>query len=319
MAPSNIAPHQEGPADTVRSRLLSALHVGRLRPGQRVMSVRRLAHMIGVNRKAVHRAYTELAREGFLEVRPGSGTFVTERQSGAVERPSTPSLLATLDRIRRDASRMGISPAVLSRFVQIVLVDGLHDVRVGIVECNGDQIAMIGHDLAQHVGHVRPMLLGKLERDPHRALSGLRSVVTTDCHYGQVKALLHPFGVQIYTVTLDDHFPRSLLRLAERDDVYIVAADERFRGVFRRLLGEIVHDEGELERIQVLHAARAWEALVDAPRGAWVSCSPLVAPVVAATIPGHLRRVDWSWRVAPGALETVRAGLAFDLALHDAS
>ena len=81
MAPTNLAEVPTDRAATVRARLLTALHVGRLRPGDRVPSVRRLAGLTGVNHKTVHRAYTELAREGILEVRPGSGTFVADPET----------------------------------------------------------------------------------------------------------------------------------------------------------------------------------------------------------------------------------------------
>ena len=45
-------------------------------------SVRRLADMTGMNRKTVHRAYTRLAAEGLLDLRPGSGTFIADRVEG---------------------------------------------------------------------------------------------------------------------------------------------------------------------------------------------------------------------------------------------
>src|SRR5258706_16193330 len=78
MAPTNAATRPGQGTERVREHLMTSLHLGRLRPGDRVASVRRLADITGLNRKTVHRAYGALVKEGFLDVRPGAGTFVAQ-------------------------------------------------------------------------------------------------------------------------------------------------------------------------------------------------------------------------------------------------
>ena len=101
MAPSgNLAPPPSG-LERVRHELLTALHFGRLTPGDRAPSVRRLADMTGMNRKTIHRAYTRLAAEGLLDLRPGSGTFIADEING---RPSSVGeLQRALNRCRASA------------------------------------------------------------------------------------------------------------------------------------------------------------------------------------------------------------------------
>lgn len=53
-----------------------AIASGRLRPGDRLPSVRDAAVDLRVNRNTVSRAYTELEREGLVYSRPGQGCFV---------------------------------------------------------------------------------------------------------------------------------------------------------------------------------------------------------------------------------------------------
>ena len=141
MAPKTQTAVQTNGAGVVRARLLTALHMGRLRPGDRVLSVRRLADMTGINHKTVHRAYTALAREGILEVRPGSGTFVSERRSDARGLPSTPGLLEVLDRVRSEAEKLGLSPVVLSRFL---------DIQLGLISKNGTGELLLPLRMARH-------------------------------------------------------------------------------------------------------------------------------------------------------------------------
>src|SRR5207342_3531710 len=50
---------------------------GRLAAGDRVPATRDLARQLGVARGTVTVAYDRLVAEGFLETRPGAGTFVT--------------------------------------------------------------------------------------------------------------------------------------------------------------------------------------------------------------------------------------------------
>ena len=69
--------------ERVREHLLTSLHLGRIKPGDRVMSVRRLAGLTGMNRKTIHRAYQVLESEGFLRVRPGAGTYVAVESGNA--------------------------------------------------------------------------------------------------------------------------------------------------------------------------------------------------------------------------------------------
>src|SRR3954464_15659682 len=51
---------------------------GRLRPGEQLPSVRRLAQVAGVNVNTVRAVYERLEGEGFIDTQPGRGSFVAE-------------------------------------------------------------------------------------------------------------------------------------------------------------------------------------------------------------------------------------------------
>jgi GntR family transcriptional regulator len=55
---------------------------GRLKPGERMPSVRELARELAVNQNTILRVYERLVRDELLEMRQGQGTFVAE-QAGA--------------------------------------------------------------------------------------------------------------------------------------------------------------------------------------------------------------------------------------------
>jgi GntR family transcriptional regulator len=91
---------------------------GTLRPGDQLPSIRELATAVAVNPTTVVRVYTELERDGILEMRHGKGAFVADV---SVE------TLAPADRekaVRRAARQLALESSQLRvspvRVVQIV-------------------------------------------------------------------------------------------------------------------------------------------------------------------------------------------------------
>lgn len=60
----------------IRTQIRDCVVSGQLFPGEQLPTVRAMAVELSVNPSAVHRAYQELEREGFLSSEEGSGTFV---------------------------------------------------------------------------------------------------------------------------------------------------------------------------------------------------------------------------------------------------
>src|SRR4029453_19473510 len=115
MAPSTSSKTAGNGLERVRAQLITSRHLGNLRPGDRVPSVRRLADLTGMNRKTVHRAYQTLAEEGLLRLRPGSGTLLSSGRGGE-ERPSSEELLRMANRWRAEAMAFGVAPEILASF-----------------------------------------------------------------------------------------------------------------------------------------------------------------------------------------------------------
>src|SRR3954471_16956240 len=65
----------------VEEALRAAIRDGRLRPGDRLPATRALAAELGCSRWVVVEAYAQLAAEGWLEGRAGSGTRVRARET----------------------------------------------------------------------------------------------------------------------------------------------------------------------------------------------------------------------------------------------
>jgi GntR family transcriptional regulator len=66
----------------VMDQVKHAVETGALRPGDQLPTMRRLAEDLVMNPNTVIRAYRELEHEGVIELRQGSGAFISEAVIG---------------------------------------------------------------------------------------------------------------------------------------------------------------------------------------------------------------------------------------------
>ena len=88
---------------------------GRLRPGDRLPTVRGMAQLLGVNFNTVARAYRLLGESGVVSAQPGRGTFVLDNAAGA--RPSRTALQTLAADYVAQARRSGFSDAQIAAVV----------------------------------------------------------------------------------------------------------------------------------------------------------------------------------------------------------
>ncbi|SHM00014.1 MocR-like pyridoxine biosynthesis transcription factor PdxR [Actinacidiphila paucisporea] len=77
----------QGRRAALERALRDAVRHGRLAPGSRLPSSRRLAEQTGLSRGTVKAAYDQLTAEGYLTARQGSGTVVADRPQGPSPQP----------------------------------------------------------------------------------------------------------------------------------------------------------------------------------------------------------------------------------------
>jgi len=298
--------------DLVRAKLLTALHVDRYKPGDRVPSIRRMAELTKLNHKTVHRAYGQLAEEGLLEIRWGSGTFFKQ---GDEHRPLPISLLEAAERCRVEADHLGVSPEVFLRFLDRFIRGGLRDVEIAVAECNREQIGLIERELRAAMGlQTREVLLSDLVARHPSLLNGVQGVVTTDCHRQEVIEMVAPLGIPVYRVALSPEFTNRLLKRARMGPLAMLVRDGSYGAVFLRMLRQMQVPAEIVDRIRVATVAE-WNAgprrLRDI-RSLYVS--PLVAREIAAPVPSGVHRLKPVRYLAATSIDSFKAQLALDLA-----
>lgn len=97
-----------------------AIDVGALSPGDQLPPIRRVAEELVINPNTVAKAYRELEHDGVIELRQGTGAFVSENgRAGRVAKVKSaqPVLQAALERL----TASGLTPEEIRRLFEAEL------------------------------------------------------------------------------------------------------------------------------------------------------------------------------------------------------
>lgn len=235
----------------LRDRIVTGIHVGRLRAGTRLPSVRTLARQFHVNERVVLGALRELAADGFVELRPRSGSYVP--QLHAARGSTLPDLGAWLVDTLVQARARGLAPRDFAEYVRRGMET--RRIRAACVECNRDQLHLLCHELAEDHGIVAESAhLDDLRAtDPPLALRRADVLVTTAFHTDRVRKIARQLGKPWIAVELRADMMREVGQYLRAGPVYYVATDPRFEKKLRRMLGAV----GPAENLRVLIAGQS--------------------------------------------------------------
>jgi GntR family transcriptional regulator len=97
-----------------------AIEIGALKPGDQLPAIRTLAEDLVMNPNTVARAYRDLQHEGVIELRHGSGAFVSERavpRSGDMHKAQS-IMQAAVDKLHS----LGLNPDEIRRLFEAELL-----------------------------------------------------------------------------------------------------------------------------------------------------------------------------------------------------
>ena len=114
---SGVPPYRQ-----VVQQVTEGLRLGWLRPGTQLPVVREVVASSGVNANTVLKAYRELELRGVVEIRQGSGTFVTE-QTVAIDAAVLDDLRAELATWADRAAAAGLTGGDTEALLRAVLTE----------------------------------------------------------------------------------------------------------------------------------------------------------------------------------------------------
>ncbi len=175
--------------EQIKRQLRALIGAGELAPGQALPSAKDLASLLGVNRNTTAQVYQELAAEGWLETKVGSGTFVKKGLSVT----KSPELDPIIDRALDRALDLGLSlDEIADRFIARLMARSidLAERRVLVVECNHEALSQISTAVKEQVGaEVYGALIQDLEAHPGRVAKLTANKDLVVCGFNHLKEL----------------------------------------------------------------------------------------------------------------------------------
>ncbi|MHC4934475.1 MAG: GntR family transcriptional regulator [Planctomycetota bacterium] len=116
-----MIPFRVDPTDTeplfvqIVNTVKRGVAVGRLKPGERLPSVRELARELVINPNTIARAYQVLEADGVTLSRRGAGTFVAERRVVVRSDERRRRFKAALETVLADAVHLGLTAAEVEK------------------------------------------------------------------------------------------------------------------------------------------------------------------------------------------------------------
>jgi GntR family transcriptional regulator len=221
-------------AESLRQRIVAGVHLGTLRPGDRLPSLRDVGAEFNADPRTAMTAYRQLAAEGLVRLRARSGVFVASPAQR--EEETLPEVAAwVVDVFLRGLSR-GIPPSEIRRQARTCL-DSVR-VRVACLECNDDQIHSLcqqaegdyGFDaLAVDTASLsvrRPLPAGVVDAD---------LVLTTRFHALEAERLGRRLRRPVVVATLDPAFIHEVSGMLATGRVWWICTDPRFAAKLPRM------------------------------------------------------------------------------------
>ena len=247
--------------ERMRGRLIGEIHLGHLRVGDRLPSVRELARDLGADHRAVARAYHELEGEGLVEMRGRSGAYVAhqERLGGEVTEETARWLTAVLGEAYRRRITIRDFPAFVARLTSRL------PLRCACIESNLDSSAALAGQLREEFGLEVQELSARLVDDVGRRkrvevaelpgeLRDAHLMVTSTFHAKGARVVAEALEKPLVVMTVAAESSELIQRRLRQGRLSVIVADPAYGERFGALYGPTT---AAADGIHVVHAADA--------------------------------------------------------------
>lgn len=248
---------QDELADRLRLQLIGALHVGLLRPGSKLPSIRETAQRYGMDHRTVARAYTQLELDRLVEIRGRSGVYVAEVESPFVE--ELDERMRWFAAVLRDSWSRGIT---FAEFNSIAHRTTLHRLRCVCVETTVDHLVACASELASDFGlTVIPIrFMQRRDGSPDRAdrqrimteLQAADLIVTTAFHASVIREIAQIVGKPMIAISINPGMRKKISTLIQQGPLRVVVADAAFEARVRLFLSQMAGGKN-VEVVQAAH------------------------------------------------------------------
>ncbi|MEX2284631.1 MAG: winged helix-turn-helix domain-containing protein [Gemmatimonadota bacterium] len=216
-------PRRKTRADLIHylhDHIVGALHVGQVRPGDRLPSIRDLAAQFGMNTRTVKAAYDALEKERLVEVRGRSGVFVAPQQIPGGE--TSEEVARWMSDVVAGAWKRRIPVGTLGPFVSRFTAS--RRICCGLVEVLEDAIVALGYELEMDWGfEVRVVAPADVEN-----ANDVDFFAATSFHASSIHDVVERLGKPLVVLTIHPGLQEAIRRRIRQGVLTVIAADKRF-------------------------------------------------------------------------------------------
>ena len=234
---SRALTNREETLERLRSHVVGQIHREALRAGDRLPSMRDLAHEWGVHPRFVRAAYETLEREGLVELRARSGVYVALSRAGP--RAGDSRIGDWLVGVLLQARTWGVPPVGCAERIDRYL--RTERLRAACVESNQDQISWLTHEVQVDYG-LDAFGVDLAAVDTAALACEIRSadvVISTAFHGELLESVARAERKPIVLLRLAEDFVEPLMRALRGGYLYFVVADRRFADRLPIIYGEV--------------------------------------------------------------------------------
>ena len=260
----------------LRRRVHWGIHLGLVKPGDRLPSLRAASSEFGVDQRLVLAAYRELEVEGVVVMRPRSGIYVAPAPQTTCNVP--PGARWMSEMFLQGFAR-GVPPNALGGLLTCAVTT--KPLTAACLECNADQILWIASQLRNEFGLSTTWIETKdvssdaiVER-----LEESDFIVTTSFHAAEARKLGEQYELPVVVATAGRDGITQIRAELGRGPVYFVGTDERYA---QKLL-EASDSTRWMSNLRPLVADRLHPTAI--PAGAPVVVTQAVAEILGDSIP----------------------------------
>lgn len=226
--------------DLLRRRIVADLHLGRLKPGSRLPSLRMIAQELNISIRAAARAYASLERDGLVTVRGRSGIYLVAPFAVDIELVEP---LAWYADMLKDAWTRRLALTDVTSLLRELVQNPL---SVACVESTEDHMVAfcteLEEDFALQTTSVKLTETGArvdgVDTSVLDAIAGVDFVVTTAFHAADIYEAAETLQKPVVVVSVNDTLIDSFENQLKANAVTVIAEDPAFVHRFRTYLVE---------------------------------------------------------------------------------
>ena len=266
-------------AAILRTRIVTALFLGRLSPGARLPSAREIASEHGVHQRLALKAYRVLERDGLVTIKAQSGVYLTTNPPVAI---ADRSLLA---RWLLDAAKLGVRRglSMLQMRAHLLQWAGARPLRCGILECNADQLDGFATVLTDEFGiEAVPIDISALSRVQIAAMVERVDIVLTSlAHTNIARELASDAGKPCVLATLHPSISDEIEHYMNQGGMVVFVVSDRRFGVKVEEWNRLMRQPGDKGGMMMLVVGE--DDLSQIPDDAAVKIMPLARAQLRGT------------------------------------